>query len=58
MSNNEEEASVRSRESVDSLPTMGEAGSSGSEAQRRPTACAWAQSERALDGEGERIHQV
>ena len=56
MSVTEEEASVRSREPVDSLPTMGDAESTGSEAQRRRTACAWARSERALDSERERIH--
>ena len=50
MSKNREEASVRSRESVDSLQTMGDAESTGSEAQRRRTACAWARSERALSG--------
>ena len=49
-------ASVRSRESVDSLQTMGDAENTGSEAQRRRTACAWAWSERALNGERERIH--
>ena len=42
MSVTEEEASVRSRESVDSLPTMGDAESTGNEAQRRRTVCAWA----------------
>ena len=41
---------------VDSLQTMGDTESTGSEAQRRRTACAWARSERALDGEQERIH--
>ena len=56
MSLTEEEASVRSRGSVDSLPTMGDAESTGSEAQRTRTACAWTRSERALDGERERIH--
>ena len=56
MNVNEEEASVRSRESVDSVPTMGDAESTGSEAQRRRTACAWARSERAMDGARERIH--
>ena len=56
MSKNEEEASVRSRESVHTLQTMGDAESTGSEAQRRPTACGLARSERALDEERERIH--
>ena len=56
MSATEEEASMRSRESVDSLQTKGDAENTGSEAQRRRTACAWARSERALDGERERIH--
>ena len=56
MSKNEEEASVRSRESVDCLPTMGDVVSTGSEAQRRRTACAWARSERASDGERGQIH--
>ena len=51
-----EKASVRSRESVNSLQTMGDAESAGSKAQRRQTACAWTRSERALDGERERIH--
>ena len=41
MSKNQEEASVRSRESVDSLQTMRDAKSTGSEAQPRRTACAW-----------------
>ena len=49
MFKNEEEASVRSRESVDSLQTIGDAESTGSEAQRR-------RSERAFHGERERIH--
>ena len=44
------------QESVDSLLTMGDAESTESEAQRRRTACAWTRSERALDGERERIH--
>ena len=52
----EGEASVGSRESVDSLLTMGKAESTGSEAQRRRTACAWARSKRALDGEREQMH--
>ena len=56
MSDTEKGASVRSRESVDSLPLMGDAESTGSEAQRRRTACAWARSERGPDGERERIH--
>ena len=56
MSKNEEEASVRSRKSVDSLQTMRDVESTGSEAQSRRTACAWARSEQALDGERERIH--
>ena len=56
MSKNKEEARVRSRESVDSLRTMGDAANTRSEAQRRRTAGAWAWSERALDGERERIH--
>ena len=56
MSVTEEEASVRSRESVDSLRTLGDAKTTGSEAQRRRTACAWARSECALDGERQRIH--
>ena len=47
MSKNEEEVSVRSRESVDSLKTMGDTESTESEAQRRKTVCAWARSERA-----------
>ena len=49
-------ASVRSRESVHSLRTMGDAESTGSEAQRRRTVCAWARRERALDGDREQIH--
>ena len=56
MSKNEEEVSMRSRESVDSLRTMGDAESTESETQQRRTACAWAQSERALGGERQRIH--
>ena len=56
MSVTEEEASVRSRESVDDLPTMRDAESTGSETQRRRTACAWTRSERALEGEQDRIH--
>ena len=56
MSKNEEEASERSRESVDSLQTIGDAESTGSEAQRRRSAFAWARSERALDVEQERTH--
>ena len=56
MNQTEEEASVRSRQSVHSLPTMGDAQNTESEAQRRRTACAWARSERALDGEREQIH--
>ena len=55
MRKNEEEASVRSRESVDSLKTMGDTGSTENEAQRRRTAWTWARSERALEGERERI---
>ena len=55
MSVTEEEASVRSRESVDDLPTMRDAESAWSETQRRRTACAWARSERALERERERI---
>ena len=55
MSLTEEEASVTSRESVDGLPTMRDAESAGSETQRRGTACAWNRSERALEGERERI---
>ena len=56
MSKNGEEASVRSRESIDSLQTMGDEEGTRNEAQRRQTACAWARSERALDRERERIH--
>ena len=56
MSVTEEKASVRSRESVEGLPTMRDAKSAGSETQRRRTACAWTRSERALEGERERIH--
>ena len=52
----EEEASVRSRESVDDLLTVRDAEIARSETQRRRTACAWARSERALEGERERIH--
>ena len=56
MSVTEEEASVRSRESVDGLPTMRDAERAGSETQKKQTACAWTRSERALEGEQERIH--
>ena len=56
MSVTEEEVSVRSRESLDDLPTIRDAESAGSETQRRRTACAWTTSERALEGERERIH--
>ena len=45
----EEEASVRSRGSVDGLLTMRNAESAGSETQRRQTACALTRSVRALD---------
>ena len=55
MSMNEEEVSVRSRESVDSQRRMGDTVGTESEAQSRKTACAWAQSKRALKGERERI---
>ena len=55
MSKSEEEVSVRSRESGDSLQTMGDMESTESEAQRRRAACAWARSERALGAEQERI---
>ena len=55
MSKNEEEVSVRSGESVDSVKTMGDTESTEGEAQQRRAACAWARSERALDGEPERI---
>ena len=58
MSKNEEEVSVRSRESVDSLRKMGDAESTKSETQQRRTVCAWARSEQALDSERERIHPV
>ena len=44
------------QESVDGLPTMRDVESAGSEAQKRQTACAWTRSERALEGERERIH--
>ena len=47
MNMSEDEASVRSRESVDSLPTMKDA---GSETQSRRTACTLTRSERALEG--------
>ena len=43
----EEEASERSRESVESART---------ETQKRRTACAWTGSERAFEGEQDRIH--
>ena len=56
MSVTEEEASVRSRESLDSPLTMGDAESTGNETQKRRTVCAWTRSERALDDERERIH--
>ena len=56
LSKNEDEASMRSRQSVDSLQTMGDAESTGSQAQRRRTACTWARSERMLDGKREGIH--
>ena len=44
-----------SRQPVDSLQTMADAESTRSEAQRRRTACASARSERALDGERDRM---
>ena len=47
MNKTEEKGSVRSRESVESA---------GSETQRRITACAWTRSERAFEGEQDRIH--
>ena len=56
MSVTKEDASVRSRESVDSLPTIGDVRSTKSEEATRRTACTWAPSERPLDGERERIH--
>ena len=58
MSKNEEEVSVRSRESVDSLRKMGDAESTKNETQQRQTVCAWARREQALDSERERIHPV
>ena len=57
MSMNEEEVSVRGRESVGCQKMMTEAVSTESEAQRRRTACAWAQGEPVLEGEGERIQE-
>ena len=44
---NEEEASERSRESMESART---------ETRNRRTACAWTGSERAFEGERDRIH--
>ena len=55
MTKDKEKVSVRSKESVDSLKTMGDTENTESEGQRRGTACAWAQSERAFDREQERI---
>ena len=51
----EKRGGVRSRESVDSVKTMKDMESTENEAQRRRTACAWARSERVLEGERERI---
>ena len=55
MSTNEDEASVRSRESVGSQRTMCDTVSSKGDTERRKTACTWAQGEQALEGKQERI---
>ena len=55
MSTNEDEATVQSSESVGSQMTMSDNVSTGGEAQRRKTACAWAQGEQAFEGGRERI---
>ena len=55
MSLKEDQVSVRSRESVGSQRMMSDTVSTESEAQQRRTACAWAQGERAVEGERERI---
>ena len=51
MSMNEDEVSMRSGESAGSQRTMSDTVNTESEAQRRRTVCAWAQGERALQGE-------
>ena len=55
MSMNEDEVSVRSRESDGSQRTMTDTVRTKSEGQSRRTACACAQGERALAGERDRI---
>ena len=55
MSTNEDEASLQSRESVGSQRTMSDTVRAEGEAQRRKTACTWAQGEWALEGKRERI---
>ena len=55
MGKNEDEVSLRSGESVDSLTTMEDTEITASDAQRRRTACAWERSQRAFGGERGRI---
>ena len=55
MSMNEDEVSVRSRDSVGSQSTMSDTVNTEREAQQRRTACAWEQGQRSLEGELERI---
>ena len=54
MSTNENEASVRSRESFGSQMTVSDTVSAEGEAQRRKTACEWGQGEQASEGARER----